>query len=93
MSESSSDEQFGRFLNTMLEMLNDDVTPATRGFIRGIRTRYVGLHEQGREGLNAEYLVSDLVGILSHFEVRLRALEERPEPGLGSKSTQLEPPG
>ena len=82
LDEESADEQFARVLNGMLDLLSDEMTPSVRAFIRGVRARYVALREEGREGLNAEYLVSDLVGILRDFEIRLRDLEKRADRGL-----------
>lgn len=52
----------------------NDQTPVTKAFIHTLKTRD-SLRDQGGPGVTAETLVADLVGLISSFELRLRALE------------------
>jgi len=77
MTQGSSDDQFGKSLDTVVEILNDELTPSVRALMTSIRGRYHTLRGDNQEGLTAEHLVLDLVGILCDFEVRLRTLEQK----------------
>ena len=77
MNQRTSDERFERFLDAVVDQLSDEITPSVRALMKSIRARYKALREQNQEGVTAEYLVTDLVGILSDFEVRIRRLERR----------------
>jgi translation initiation factor 2B subunit (eIF-2B alpha/beta/delta family) len=83
MTQGTLDEQFERFLNTLINQLSDKSTPSVRAFVSGILARYMALRKQDQEGFSLEYLVSDLVGILSDSEIRLRDLEKRGDADAG----------
>lgn len=85
MTGGTSHDHFGRFLDTAVDSLSEEVTPSVRAFMSSIRARYAALRERDEDGFTAEYLVSDLIGILSDFEVRLRDLERSAGFGVGGR--------
>ncbi|OYN98349.1 hypothetical protein [Enemella evansiae] len=70
-----TDEQFRRFLDLLMDRLGEP-TPSVRMFVGGVRAGHIARSGEGGPGTTAETLVGDLVGILSDFELRIRALEE-----------------
>jgi len=76
-----SDERFERYLDSLLQALSDETTPTVRAFVKGVRARNAAFRARGDMESAAQYLVGDLVGILSDFELRLKALEIRADEG------------
>ncbi|MDQ0707973.1 hypothetical protein QFZ52_000625 [Arthrobacter woluwensis] len=74
-SSNDFDEQFSRALDLSIETMSENLTPSVKAFLSGIRERNNALRSRGEKGVTAEYLVVDLIGLLSDFESRLRKLE------------------
>lgn len=78
-TEYEGDELRGKFL-AALEMavsaMNADATPDVKAFLSSVQNAYPRRVELAG-GLSGEFLVMDLIGILSSLESRIGALERR----------------
>ncbi|WP_143052893.1 hypothetical protein [Propionibacterium cyclohexanicum] len=74
MTDSSSTNDLVQRLKSVEEFMGDQ-TPSVRAFVRALRIREEARGKNEHPGITIETLWTDLVTILSSFEMRLNALE------------------